>query len=85
MARFKSSLNRVESMLTVFFCAGPVRDVESALQADAKAYGRFFHALLDQGVYLAPSQFEAAFLSAAHTDDQLARVNEAVERAAKAL
>ena len=78
-------LNRVESMLTVFFCAGPVRDVESALQADAKAYGRFFHALLDQGVYLAPSQFEAAFLSAAHTDDQLARVNEAVERAAKAL
>jgi glutamate-1-semialdehyde 2,1-aminomutase len=78
-------LNRVESMLTVFFCEGPVRDVESALKADTKAYGRFFHALLDQGVYIAPSQFEAAFLSAAHTDDQLARVNEAVEKAAKAL
>ena len=72
-------------MLTVFFCAGPVRDVESALKADTKAYGRFFHAMLDQGVYLAPSQFEAAFLSAAHTDDQLARVNEAVAKAAKSL
>jgi glutamate-1-semialdehyde 2,1-aminomutase len=76
-------LNRVESMLTVFFCEGPVRDVDSALRADTKFYGQFFHALLDQGVYLAPSQFEAAFLSAAHTDDQLARVEEAVEKAVR--
>jgi glutamate-1-semialdehyde 2,1-aminomutase len=79
------TLNRVGSMLTVFFAAGPVRDVESALKCDAKAYGRFFHALLDQGVYIAPSQFEAAFLSAAHTGAQLARVNEAVARAVKGL
>jgi glutamate-1-semialdehyde 2,1-aminomutase len=79
------TLNRVESMLTVFFCAGPVRDVDSALKADAKAYGKFFHAMLDQGIYLAPSQFEAAFLSAAHTDDQLARANEAVEKAVASL
>jgi glutamate-1-semialdehyde 2,1-aminomutase len=78
-------LNRVGSMLTVFFCEGPVKDVESALKADTKAYGRFFHAMLDQGVYLAPSQFEAAFLSAAHTDGQLIRVNEAVEKAARGL
>ena len=78
-------MNRVGSMLTVFFSKGPVRDVDSALTADAKAYGRFFHAMLDQGVYLAPSQFEAAFLSAAHTDEILARVNEAVAKAVKGL
>jgi glutamate-1-semialdehyde 2,1-aminomutase len=79
------TLNRVGSMLTVFFAPGPVRDVDSALKSDTKAYGRFFHALLDQGIYIAPSQFEAAFLSAAHTEVQLARVNEAISRAVKVL
>ena len=60
------TINRVGSLLTLFFTTGPVRDYPTALKADTKAYGRFFHAMLDQGVYLAPSQFEAAFLSAAH-------------------
>ena len=73
-------LNRVGSLLTVFFCAGPVRDHDSAVKADAKLYGRFFHGMLDQGVYLAPSQFEAAFLSAAHDDGVMARSAEAVKR-----
>jgi glutamate-1-semialdehyde 2,1-aminomutase len=78
-------LNRVGSLLTVFFCAGPVRDYDSAVQADTKIYGRFFHAMLDQGVYLAPSQFEAAFLSAAHDDAVMAKVGAAVEKAASFL
>ncbi len=78
-------LNRVGSMLTVFFTAGPVRDYDSAVRADAKLYGRYFHAMLDQGFYLAPSQFEAAFLSAAHDDDVLARTADAVRKAVAAL
>jgi glutamate-1-semialdehyde 2,1-aminomutase len=78
-------LNRVGSMLTVFFAADPVRDYASAVKADTARYGRFFHAMLDQGVYLAPSQFEAAFLSAAHDDAVLARTAEAVRKAAATL
>jgi glutamate-1-semialdehyde 2,1-aminomutase len=78
-------LNRVGSMLTVFFSAGPVRDYESAVKADTRLYGRFFHAMLDRGVYLAPSQFEAAFLSAAHGDAVLAKTAEAVRAAVASL
>jgi glutamate-1-semialdehyde 2,1-aminomutase len=78
-------LNRVGSMLTVFFAADPVRDYDSAVKADARLYGRFFHAMLDQGVYLAPSQFEAAFLSAAHDDAVLAKTAEAVRNAVATL
>jgi glutamate-1-semialdehyde 2,1-aminomutase len=61
-------LNRVGSMWTLFFTAGPVTDYETAKQADAARFGRFFWAMMDRGVYLPCSQFEAAFLSAAHTD-----------------
>jgi glutamate-1-semialdehyde 2,1-aminomutase len=60
--------NRVGSMLTGFFCPGPVTDFPSALEADRARYGRFFHAMLRRGVYLAPSQFEAAFVSLAHDE-----------------
>jgi glutamate-1-semialdehyde 2,1-aminomutase len=62
-----------------------VRDYGSAVKADAKLYGRFFHAMLDQGVYLAPSQFEAAFLSAAHDDAVLTKTAEAVRKAVATL
>jgi glutamate-1-semialdehyde 2,1-aminomutase len=60
--------NRVGSMLTWFFTPGPVTDWESAAKSDTTAFARFFRAMLDKGVYLPPSQFEAAFLSAAHTE-----------------
>jgi glutamate-1-semialdehyde 2,1-aminomutase len=60
--------NRVGSMFTGFFCEGPVTDYASAKRADTARYARFFHAMLDGGVYLAPSQFEAGFVSLAHTD-----------------
>jgi glutamate-1-semialdehyde 2,1-aminomutase len=66
------TINRVGSMLTVFFTDGPVTDYASAKRADTARYGRYFHAMRESGVFLAPSQFEAAFLSLAHTDDDLA-------------
>lgn len=60
--------NRVGSMFTWFFSEGPVTDWTSAARCDTQAFARFFRAMLDRGVYLPPSQFEAAFLSAAHTE-----------------
>ncbi len=58
---------RVGSILGAFFTSGPVMDWHTAKLSDTKRYGQFFHAMLEQGVYLAPSQFEAAFLSTAHS------------------
>ncbi len=60
--------NRVGSMFTWFFAAGPVTDWTSAAKSDTEAFGRFFRAMLENGIYLPPSQFEAAFLGAAHTE-----------------
>jgi len=65
------TVNRVGSMLTAFFCPGPVTDWSSAARADRDRYARFFHAMLARGIYLAPSQFEAAFVSLAHTEADL--------------
>ena len=67
-----TTVNRVGSMLTAFFTAGAVTDWASAARADRARYGRFFHAMLGRGVYLAPSQFEAAFVSLAHSPDDVA-------------
>jgi len=61
-------VSRVGSMLTGFFTDGEVTDYATAKRADAARYGRYFRAMLDRGIYLAPSQFEAAFVSTAHTD-----------------
>ena len=58
-------------MFTWFFTPGPVTDWDSAAKSDTEAFGRFFRAMLDSGVYLPPSQFEAAFLSAAHTPEEI--------------
>jgi glutamate-1-semialdehyde 2,1-aminomutase len=75
------TVNRVGSMLTGFFCAGPVTDYASARRADTSAYARFFHAMLGAGVFLAPSQFEAAFVSLAHTDADIAEAGRAAAHA----
>jgi glutamate-1-semialdehyde 2,1-aminomutase len=61
------TVNRLGSMLTAFFTESLVTDYASAKRSDTARYGRFFHAMLDGGVFLAPSQFEAAFVSLAHT------------------
>jgi glutamate-1-semialdehyde 2,1-aminomutase len=65
-------VNRVGSMLTVFFIDQPVTDYASAKRADTARYARYFHARLEGGVFLAASQFEAAFVSLAHGDEDLA-------------
>lgn len=68
-AGVESTTNRVGSMWTSFFARGSVTDWTSAAKSNRDLYGRFFHAMLKQGVYLAPSQFEAGFVSLAHTDE----------------
>jgi len=65
--------NRVGSMWTTFFQEGPVVDYATAKKSDTAAYGRYFHGMLRRGVYLAPSQFEAGFVSLAHTRRDLDR------------
>ncbi|MBN1346063.1 MAG: glutamate-1-semialdehyde 2,1-aminomutase [Phycisphaerae bacterium] len=72
---------RVGSMMCTFFTDGPVTDYTSAKRCDTEAYGRFFHSMLEGGVYLAPSQFECAFVSTAHTDELIARTIEAAKEA----
>ena len=76
---------RVGSMLTSFFTAGPVVDWNSAKLSDTKRYGMFFHKMLNQGVYLAPSQFEATFLSTAHTHAHVEKTIRAAHAAFKSL
>jgi glutamate-1-semialdehyde 2,1-aminomutase len=75
------TVNRVGSMLTAFFTEGPVTDYASAKRADTKRYAAFFHAMLEHGVFLAASQFEAAFLSLAHTERDLEEATLACRRA----
>lgn len=74
-------INRVGSMMTAFFTNHAVTDYASAKTSDTQRYAAFFRAMLDQGIYLAPSQFEAAFVSTAHTDEDIARTIEAAEKA----
>ena len=65
------TVNRVGSMFTFFFTEGPVTDYDSAKRCDTARFGRFFRAMLERGIYLPPSQFEAAFVSAAHSDEDI--------------
>jgi len=64
-------INSVGSMMTVFFTDEPVTDYASAKKADTKRYAKFFHGMLQRGIYLAPSQFEAAFVSLAHSRQEI--------------
>jgi glutamate-1-semialdehyde 2,1-aminomutase len=74
-------VNAFGSMLTPFFTSRAVVDYQSALTADTRAYGRFFHAMLERGIYPPPSQFEAWFLSAAHTERDVRRTITAAREA----
>jgi glutamate-1-semialdehyde 2,1-aminomutase len=76
-------VNRLGSMFTLFFTARDVTDFDSAKTCDSERFNRFFHAMLRQGVYLPASQFEAAFISAAHTDADIENTIEAATRALK--
>lgn len=70
-------VQRVGSMLTAFFTDGPVFDFDSARRSDANRFASFFHSMLEVGVFLPPSQFEAMFVSLAHTEDDVAAIVEA--------
>jgi glutamate-1-semialdehyde 2,1-aminomutase len=67
----KLTLNRAGSMLTLFFTKEEVKDFNSAVKSDAKLYGKYFHEMLQRGVYLPPAQFEAFFVSTAHSKEDL--------------
>jgi glutamate-1-semialdehyde 2,1-aminomutase len=84
-AEVPSTINRVASMFTGFFNPGPITSLAQVEQSDTAIYGRYFHALLDRGVYIAPSQFEAGFVSIAHTDADIDRAIEAVVEALAAV
>ena len=71
--------------MTLFFTDSPVTNYGGARLASTQAYARFFHALLETGIYFPPSQFEAAFVSAAHTDADIDATIEAAEAALKDL
>ena len=80
-AGLTTTTNRVGSMWTSFFTNEPVVDWDTANKCDRQVYGKFFHAMLDEGVYLAPSQFEAAFVSLAHTEEIIEQTLEAARKA----
>lgn len=84
-AKVPLTQTRVGSILGAFFTSGPVSDWNTAKLSDTKRYGQFFHAMLEQGVYLAPSQFEAAFLSTAHSSRDIEYTIKAAHSAFKAL
>lgn len=73
--------NRVGSMFTWFFTPGPVTDWDSASKSNTDAFAKFFRAMLDQGIYLPPSQYEAAFLGAAHSEEDIQKTVAAAKEA----
>lgn len=73
-------LNRQGGALTVYFCDQPVTDYDSAQQSNSELFGRFFQLMLSQGIYLAPSKYEAWFLTTAHTDEDIKRTISAVHK-----
>jgi glutamate-1-semialdehyde 2,1-aminomutase len=79
------TINRAESLLSVFFTSEPVRDFTGAGAADHEQYARFFHAMLDQGIYLPPSGYEMWTLSTAHGEAEIERTIRAVRAAASSL
>jgi glutamate-1-semialdehyde 2,1-aminomutase len=67
------TVNRIGSMFTIFFTPDSVTDYDTAKRSDTQMFREFFHWMLQRGIYLAPSQFEAAFVSAAHTEEDIRR------------
>jgi glutamate-1-semialdehyde 2,1-aminomutase len=84
-ARVSAQVNAMGSLSTVFFADEPVRDYVGAKRADTKRYARLFREMLDRGIFLAPSQFEAAFVSAAHTPQDIERTITAARESLQAV
>jgi glutamate-1-semialdehyde 2,1-aminomutase len=79
------SVNAVGSLMTMFFVGEPVKDYTGAKKSDTAKYAAFFQEMLDRGVFIAPSQFEALFVSAAHTDADIERTIAAAGESLKAI
>ena len=77
------TLHRIGSMFCLYFCEGPVRRLADALRSDRERFAKFFHHCLEEGVYFAPSQFEAGFLSLAHLPDDIEQTARTVSRSLK--
>ena len=73
-------MNHVSSLGNIFFTPDPVVDYTSAQKSDTAAFGRYFHYMLDNGVHLGPSQFEAMFVSAAHTREDIDQTLELIRK-----
>jgi glutamate-1-semialdehyde 2,1-aminomutase len=84
-AGLQCCLQRAGSMMTLFFQIGPVRDYDDALRSDTAAFARFFWGLMDRGIYWPCSQYEALFVSAAHSDEEIAFTVHAVEDSLRSL
>jgi len=84
-ARIPAQVNAIGSLATFFFAAGPVRNYTEAKRADTKRYARFFREMLDRGIFLAPSQFEAAFVSALHSPADIDRTLAAARESLQAI
>jgi glutamate-1-semialdehyde 2,1-aminomutase len=80
-----AQINAMDSLATIFFAPGPIRNYADAKRSDTKRYARFFREMLARGIFLAPSQFEAAFLSAAHTSADIDRTLAAAREALQAM
>jgi glutamate-1-semialdehyde 2,1-aminomutase len=83
--KISGQVNSTGSLSTIFFAAEPVRDYVGAKRSDTKRYARFFREMLDRGIFLAPSQFEAAFVSTAHTSEDIDRTVVAAHESLKAM
>jgi glutamate-1-semialdehyde 2,1-aminomutase len=75
------TFHRLGSMFCLYFCEGPVRNLADARRSDQRAFSQYFHGCLERGVYFAPSQFETAFLSLAHTDADIAQTARVIAEA----
>jgi glutamate-1-semialdehyde 2,1-aminomutase len=84
-ARVPAQINAMGPLETVFFTSEPVRNYTDAKRSDTKLYARFFRELLDRGIFLAPSQFEAAFISMAHTSQDIDRTLAATHESLQAI
>lgn len=84
-AKVDLTFHRVGSMFCLFFARGPIVDLAGAKRSDLKKFARFFHACLERGVYFAPSQFETAFISTAHTPDDIETTVKVVREALRSL
>jgi glutamate-1-semialdehyde 2,1-aminomutase len=81
----KATVNALGSLATIFFCAGPVRNYENAKRSDTSRYARFFREMLTRGILVAPSQFEAMFVSTAHTEEDISKTLAAARDSLRAI